>query len=112
MSDHLTWLQQWYLEHCDGDWEHSYGVKLETLDNPGWHLSIDVADTELDGREFSELRLERSETDWLHAILVDRKLHVHCGALNLTEAIGVFRRWTEAPETLGQGPPPSPHSVE
>ena len=22
----LEWLQKWYLEQCDGDWEHGYGV--------------------------------------------------------------------------------------
>jgi len=29
-------IQDWYRRQCDGDWEHSYGVKIETLDNPGW----------------------------------------------------------------------------
>lgn len=28
-------LQQWYHSMCDGDWEHCYGVKIETSDNPG-----------------------------------------------------------------------------
>jgi hypothetical protein len=32
----LTWLQAWYAEQCDGDWEHQFGVSVETLDNPGW----------------------------------------------------------------------------
>ena len=71
------------------------GVVLETLDNPGWHLTVDVMDTELESREFSEIRFERSDTDWLHASLVDGKLHIHCGALNLGEAIEAFRRWAE-----------------
>ncbi|MBS1660912.1 MAG: hypothetical protein JST68_07650 [Bacteroidetes bacterium] len=29
----LNWQQTWHLEQCDGEWEHEYGVKIETLDN-------------------------------------------------------------------------------
>ncbi|MFE2849501.1 Imm53 family immunity protein, partial [Streptomyces scopuliridis] len=32
----LDWLQNWYTQQCDGDWEHEWGVKIATLDNPGW----------------------------------------------------------------------------
>jgi hypothetical protein len=42
-EDNLTWLMRWYLAECNGDWEHSYGVRVETLDNPGWSLKIDSA---------------------------------------------------------------------
>lgn len=32
----FEWLQKWYKSQCDGDWEHEYGIKIETVDNPGW----------------------------------------------------------------------------
>jgi hypothetical protein len=35
MGEILPWLQGWYATQCDGDWEHEYGVSIETLDNPG-----------------------------------------------------------------------------
>ena len=31
----------WYLSQCNGDWEHAYGVKIDTLDNPGWTLEVE-----------------------------------------------------------------------
>ena len=40
--DELQLLQEWYVAQCDGDWEHSYGVKIDTLDNPGWSLKVDL----------------------------------------------------------------------
>ena len=40
--DELMWIEKWYESNCDGDWEHSYGVKIETLDNPGWSVKIDT----------------------------------------------------------------------
>lgn len=50
MEDNLLeWLQDWYLQQCDGEWEHFYGVKIETLDNPGWYIEIDLNDTTLAG---------------------------------------------------------------
>ncbi|MFD5200063.1 Imm53 family immunity protein [Streptomyces sp. NPDC058375] len=28
-------LQGWYSAQCNEDWEHEWGGKIETLDNPG-----------------------------------------------------------------------------
>jgi hypothetical protein len=25
-DDLLAWLQTWYENHCDDDWEHGYGI--------------------------------------------------------------------------------------
>lgn len=45
----LSKLIEWYSSHCDGEWEHGYGVSLTTLDNPGWLLRVNLAGTNLDG---------------------------------------------------------------
>ncbi|MFK0239099.1 Imm53 family immunity protein, partial [Streptomyces vinaceus] len=34
------------------DWEHEWGVKIATLDNPGWTVEIDLEETDLEGREY------------------------------------------------------------
>lgn len=39
-ANELIWLQSFYNRLCDGDWEHSFGVNLTTLDNPGWDLVV------------------------------------------------------------------------
>lgn len=38
-------IQAWYAELCNGDWEHGYGVHVETMDNPGWSLRINLSET-------------------------------------------------------------------
>jgi hypothetical protein len=53
--DTLQELQNWYQSHCDGDWEHSNGVRIGNLDNPGWSVMIDLVGTELAERVFSEM---------------------------------------------------------
>src|SRR5438067_1667816 len=45
--DSIEWLQIWYRAQCNGQWEHQYGVKMETLDNPGWIVTIDLSGTPL-----------------------------------------------------------------
>ncbi|MEV8403368.1 Imm53 family immunity protein [Streptomyces niveus] len=43
----LDWLRNWYAQQCDGEWEHERGVRIATLDNPGWTVSIDLEESEL-----------------------------------------------------------------
>lgn len=38
----LQQLADFHLSKCDGDWEHLNWVKLETTDNPGWLLAVDL----------------------------------------------------------------------
>jgi hypothetical protein len=92
--DVLTWLQGWYASHADGDWEHSHGVSIGTLDNPGWSVEIDLADTELAGLRFDRREAHRSEDDWLVAWAEGHKWHLACGPLNLAEGLHQFRVWS------------------
>ena len=53
------------MSQCDGDWEHSYGVKIYNVDNPGWTVVIDLAETEFENSFDVEWRLvEKDSTDW------------------------------------------------
>lgn len=38
-------IQSWFAERCNGEWEHEFGITIETLDNPGWRVRIDLAGT-------------------------------------------------------------------
>lgn len=62
-SDNIEIISKWFLEQCDGDWEHEYGIKIETLDNPGWHITIDLQFTSLESLAIEE-RVDNSEDDW------------------------------------------------
>ncbi len=44
----LAWLSAWYRSRCNEEWEHSYGITIDTLDNPGWTIRIDLAETPLE----------------------------------------------------------------
>ena len=93
-SGSLDWLTGWYEQQCDGDWEHSFGVTIDTLDNPGWSLKIDLAGTPLNGRTMERLthNLEH-ETDWWTCWTENNKFHGAGGPRQLTSLIETFRTW-------------------
>ena len=103
-ADNFSWLSQWYLSQCDDDWEHSYGVKIDTLDNPGWSLRIDLTDTLLAERVFDPVTYGEPADDleewhrtgsWWVASVHGSAFEASCGPLDLSAAIGVFRQWAE-----------------
>jgi hypothetical protein len=55
VSNAILQLQQWYEAQCNGDWEHQYGVSIDTLDNPGWRVEIDLKDTPFAGVLFNRV---------------------------------------------------------
>lgn len=96
--DTLEWLQKWYLSQCDGDWEHSFGVHIETLDNPGWRFSVDLENTDLEGKSFEEVTINRTEHDWLRCWISESTFEGACGSENLYEVLNVFRQWADSVE--------------
>jgi hypothetical protein len=61
----LDWLQNWYIENCDGDWEHSFGVEITTIDNPGWMVTIDVSETKIKDIEIDYVLIDYGQLDWM-----------------------------------------------
>lgn len=93
-TDLISWLQHWYAAQCDGDWEHSYGVEIRTLDNPGWTVSIDLSGTALEGAQFDEVDGRwRSEGDWVDCRVEDACYRGAGGSHNLEEILRIFQEW-------------------
>ncbi|MGV9215016.1 immunity 53 family protein [Micromonospora sp. RB23] len=86
-----SWLQAWYATQCDGEWEHEYGIRIETLDNPGWSVRIDLGDTALSGMAYERQELRRSEHEWLMTWVEEDQFRTACGPLNLGDALHLFR---------------------
>ena len=103
-KDTLDWLTHWYLSECDSEWEHGYGVRIETLDNPGWMLKIDLKGTHLEGKVFETIEHGEASDDldewrktgsWWIARLADGSFDAACGPLDLPKVIEIFRSWAE-----------------
>ena len=95
-------LQSWYKKQCDGCWEHQHGVEIGTLDNPGWSLSIDLAETELENKVFEAVRIGEIAQDyiedpnWIDCKVKNNKFDGACGPQKLGELISIFIEWSES----------------
>ncbi|WP_339147163.1 MULTISPECIES: immunity 53 family protein [unclassified Sutcliffiella] len=97
----LSWIQKWYFEQCNGDWEHGYGIRIDTIDNPGWSVMISIEDTDVRHKPFERADIERTNTDWIFC-KTDYNPEWDAfhfvgfgGPENLEEILDVFKEWVE-----------------
>lgn len=96
MQSNLEWIQAWYAAQCDGEWEHQYGITIETMDNPGWSVRIALTETAMQGKTMEAVRVDHGEKDWMQCFLRE---DVFCGygdPTKLEKILQVFREalWT------------------
>ena len=95
----LSELQKWYRSQCNGDWEHGEGIKIGTLDNPGWTLEVSLQGTTLEAAEFAERsygvgeNAQASGDDWLTCKVEQKVFKGLGGPLKLDEMIQIFLGW-------------------
>lgn len=95
IEDDFSWLINLYNSQCDGDWEGSFGIQIQTSGNPGWGVNINIEQTELQDKEYNEIRIERTENDWIFSRVKNRRFEGNCGLFNLKEVFKVFRKRAE-----------------
>ncbi len=98
MDSLLKWLERWYRSKCDGEWEHGSGVRIDTLDNPGWSVFVDVGPA-VDG---TLVDVDRNSGDWVYCEVKDNRFCGYGGPGNLVDILTAFRAWVEASEQSGK----------
>jgi hypothetical protein len=89
-------LESWFASNCDGDWEHGPGIKLFTLDNPGWSLFVNLTGTPLEDATLEKVGVERTDNDWYWCWVEAETFKAAGGPHNLADIIRVFVDWAEA----------------
>ena len=89
----LARLEAWYRRQCNGDWEHLYGVTIETLDNPGWSVTVDLTGTKLERVPYTPL--SPSENDGIECRVARGKWKGTGGPLKLNQLLEAFLTWAE-----------------
>ncbi len=89
-------LQNWYTLMCNDDWEHTYGIFISNIDNPGWSLKVELKDTYLYDVHFEEQKIQReNEHNWIICKVEEGNFQGYGGPENLGELIGIFLNWAE-----------------
>lgn len=89
-------LQTWFSSMCNGDWEHTYGIRIQNLDNPGWELEVDLNDTELEDIKVAKTDFNiEHPTDWAFYMVKDGKFTAAGGPKMLGTIISLFLEWID-----------------
>jgi hypothetical protein len=99
MTD-IEWLQRWYKSNCVGDWEHRFGIKMDTIDNPGWLLEVDLSYTDLEDIFFEPVDVTKSDHDWFYCYVKDNQFCAYGDPFKLAKLISIFRTWAESHQSL------------
>ena len=97
----LSDLHRWYAAQCDGDWEHTFGVRIGTLDNPGWTVEIDLFDTRLEDVPFTPVRRGDADDEdhpgtWIDCKVEDHKFIAYAGRSQLEAILQTFLAWAKS----------------
>jgi hypothetical protein len=99
--NNLEWLETWYQQQCNGEWEHSQGVHLDTLvdspDRDGWQLTINLHGTSAENMPPQKITLDSSGGDWIDCRLSSSRFQGAGDLRKLEQIIGIFRKWVDAP---------------
>ena len=97
MANELDELQRWYESQCNGDWEHTYGVNIQTLDNPGWAVDIALAETALEGQPFKSVKNLAPDREWIVCEVAEGIFRGRGGAPMLGSILRTFLDWAKEP---------------
>ena len=93
----LVEIERWYDSNCDENWEHSYGIMIDNLVNPGWSVTIDLTDTNLEGKSFNKIEENTSdEKNWLYCNVEDEKFHGLGDSFKLERILEIFLDWAKS----------------
>ena len=92
MSDLIETLQHWYTSQCDDVWEHSFGVEITNIDNPGWRVRINGVSL----RKRIDFALDRDELDWVSVKATEAEFDGCGGSENLKEILEIAIDWLQS----------------
>ncbi|WP_445453148.1 immunity 53 family protein [Flavobacterium sp. 25HG05S-40] len=91
----IDWLQNWFQNQCDSEWEHNHSIRIETIDNPGWNIEIDLLNTHLAKSTIKWELFESSETNWLGYKIENGCFFASGDSQKLDFLISIFKEFVE-----------------
>jgi len=94
-------LQTWYAQQCNGEWEHSFGISIQSCDNPGWWVKINLLGTPLQKQAFTEIaegvdgQRFALGSHWLNCYIENGIWHGAGDATKLDLILEIFLTWAE-----------------
>jgi Immunity protein 53 len=90
----ISWIENWYVSQCDSDWEHECGIKINTIDNPGWEIKIDIVNHSYKVN-IPWRRTEISDSDWYAFRIHDEYFEAIGDGQKLNFLLNLFKDFIE-----------------
>lgn len=94
--DIIQRFQDWYSHNCEGERETVEGIRIYTVDNPGWSITINLIATNLESKDFEEIRYNyNNDEDWYRCWVEDKKWHGVGSPQHLETILKIFLDWAK-----------------
>jgi len=91
VDEAFDWLQRFFLSNCDGEWEHTYGCKIDTMSDPGWIFHFDLNGTPYADKTLELLEDRTSSMIWTRCEIKNGVFEAQCGPRQLRDCIDLLR---------------------
>jgi len=92
----LEWIQNWFKNNCDGEWEKGDAIQITNIDNPaGWDVEIDISKTSIANLEIKWVLNENGKQDWYGVKIQNRRFRAAGDPTKLTFLLGLFKEMIE-----------------
>jgi hypothetical protein len=96
----INWIENWYKSQCNDDWEHNFGVKITTIDNPGWEITIDLNSTNLSSLSFPWTLVGDFESSWVGYKIENNQFNGASDPQNLSTLLNIFKMLAESKDII------------
>ena len=74
---------------------HSFGISIETMDNPGWEIQIELNGTKWEDLTIGYKLIENSDSDWFACKIENKTFFGYGDPQKLDTLIDLFRKIIE-----------------
>lgn len=91
----LEWIQNWFKDNCDGEWEKSEVIQITTIENPGWEVEVDISNTSIANTTINWILNENNKHDWYGVKIENQKFTAAGDPGKLIFLLGLFKEMIE-----------------
>lgn len=95
MEKILDWVQDWFTNQCDGMWEHGYGVRVNMISEPGWHVRIELRNTPWAEKKTELVREKLPTGEIVYYEVKNGYFEAKGGISTLEILLNIFKKWIE-----------------
>lgn len=86
-------IASWYKKNVRQDEPNTLIINIESLDNPGWWVTINLKGTDFEKETFSKIENEKTQNDWIKLFVRTSKFEGFGDPFKLDTILKCFGTW-------------------